>query len=408
MLYDMVFEGGGAKGTVFVGAMQELQSRGHTPGRLLGTSAGSIMAALLAAGYQTDEMQQALTEKQNGQPVFLGFLQIPPPLTQDQIAHSTVRDLLRKVDVKLIPDFLENQLDNAIAEALATSSYTNRIFSFLELGGFYAADTFLTWLKGKLNSGIYPLERGAHKKGEQRNFGDMNLAEFFEATGVDLSVVAANTRDREMLILNHRTAPDLPAAWAVRMSMSLPLVWQEVVWQPEWGKYRGVDISGCSVVDGGLLSNFPIELFLSNQPQVTGVMGDLVAGEQNVLGFLIDETIEVPGAPPLETKENAFQVSELRPVSRVTNLVNTMLQAHDKNVIESFERFVIRLPAKGFGTIEFGMSDERRNALIAAGRQATATYFDRLEAGASFGVGEATDPAVSSAADRIAARMLSR
>ena len=30
-----------------------------------------------------------------------------------------------------------------------------------------------------------------------------------------------------------------------------------------------------------------------------------------------------------------------------------------------------RLPAKGFGTIEFGMTDERRNALIAAGRAAT-------------------------------------
>jgi NTE family protein len=408
MLYDMVFEGGGAKGTVFVGAMQELQKRGHMPGRLLGTSAGSIMATLLAAGYQIDEMGQALSEKKNGQPVFLGFLQTPPPLTQDQINHSTVRDLLRNVNVKLIPDFLENQMDNAIAEALANSAYTSRIFSFLELGGFYAADTFLTWLRDKLNSGVYPLERGTHKKGTPRNFGGMNLTEFFEATGVDLSVVAANTRDREMLILNHRTAPDLPVAWAVRMSMSLPLVWQEVVWQPEWGKYRGVDVSGCTVVDGGLLSNFPIELFLSDQPQVTGVMGEMVAGKQMVLGFLIDESLDVPGAPPLPAKASTFEIGQLRPVTRVTNLVNTMLQAHDKNVIESFERFVIHLPAKGYGTIEFDMSDERRNALIAAGQQATAAYFDRLEAGAAFGVGEAVDETVSSAADRIAGKILSR
>lgn len=40
MQFGMVFEGGGAKGTVFVGALQEVEARGHNPGRLLGTSAG--------------------------------------------------------------------------------------------------------------------------------------------------------------------------------------------------------------------------------------------------------------------------------------------------------------------------------------------------------------------------------
>ena len=41
MEYDLVFEGGGAKGMVFVGAMQEFEVRSHTHGRLLGTSATS-------------------------------------------------------------------------------------------------------------------------------------------------------------------------------------------------------------------------------------------------------------------------------------------------------------------------------------------------------------------------------
>jgi predicted acylesterase/phospholipase RssA len=77
MQYDMVFEGGGAKGMVFVGAMQELETRGHTPARLLGTSAGSIMATFLAAGYDAREMAVALNETQDGQPVFLGFLETP-------------------------------------------------------------------------------------------------------------------------------------------------------------------------------------------------------------------------------------------------------------------------------------------------------------------------------------------
>ncbi len=47
MDFDLVFEGGGAKGMVFVGAMQEFEARGHKCGRLLGTSAGAITATLL-------------------------------------------------------------------------------------------------------------------------------------------------------------------------------------------------------------------------------------------------------------------------------------------------------------------------------------------------------------------------
>lgn len=41
MNYDLVFEGGGAKGMVFVGACQEFFNRGHSFGRLLGTSCAS-------------------------------------------------------------------------------------------------------------------------------------------------------------------------------------------------------------------------------------------------------------------------------------------------------------------------------------------------------------------------------
>ena len=60
MQYDLVFEGGGAKGMVFVGALQEFERLGHTAGRLLGTSAGAIIASYLAAGFTASEMLRAL------------------------------------------------------------------------------------------------------------------------------------------------------------------------------------------------------------------------------------------------------------------------------------------------------------------------------------------------------------
>ena len=349
-------------------------------------------------------------KKGSTQPVFLGFLETQEALTKDEIANSTIRELLREVNLRFVPDQVEGLLDDAIANALASSQVTSRIFSFIERGGFYSAQNFLSWLKGKLDAGVYPLERGARKQGEPRAFGDMNLAEFYQATGIDLSLVASDTTGSELLILNNRTAPECPIVWAVRMSMSVPLLWNEVIWHEEWGAYRGKNISGHSVVDGGLLSNFPIELFISNQLQVTSVMGPKVADEMDLLGFLIDETLEVPNAPAEKSMPKGIQIGKLRPVSRITDLVNTMMQARDKSVIEAFERFVIRLPAKGYGTVEFGMSDERRDALIEAGRQATIEYLDRLEAQefeVSFGVEAGSPKDMAPAADKIATRILS-
>jgi predicted acylesterase/phospholipase RssA len=411
MHYDMVFEGGGAKGTVFVGAMQEIEKRGHRPGRLLGTSAGSIMATFLAAGYDATEMGAALTEEKDGQPVFMGFLEKPHGFTQEEVKHSALRELLRETNLKLVPDGLEDRLDDALTEALASSRLGSRVFSFIERGGLYAADNFLAYMKEKLNTGIYRSEQGAFGKDKPRQFGEMNMAEFYAATGIDLSLVGADTSGAQILILNHRTAPDCPVVRAVRMSMSLPLLWEEVVWQKEWGTYRGRDITGHTVVDGGLLSNFPIELLLSNQPQVTAVMGEKKVDQWNVLGFLIDETVEVPGAPPPkdEKEGDGPGLGGLRTVTRLKNLLNTVTQAHDKSVIEAFERFVVRLPARTYGTIEFGMSKERREALIKAGQATTAEYFNRLEAAAAAGPSFAVDTAeLEPVADRIAAKMLER
>jgi predicted acylesterase/phospholipase RssA len=128
--------------------------------------------------------------------------------------------------------------------------------------------------------------------------------------------------------------------------MSLPLVWQEVVWQAQWGAYRGKDITGNAFVDGGLLSNFPIELYVSRNSTVTAVMGPKTS--THVLGMLLDDSAPVPG---IDVMAAAF--AGLPPVQRIANLVDTALNAHDKEVIQALEQFVVRLPARGIGTTEF-------------------------------------------------------
>ncbi len=54
-----------------------------------------------------------------------------------------------------------------------------------------------------------------------------------------------------------------------------------------------------------------------------------------------------------------------------------MTTAHDKLAIKAHEKEVCRLPAQGYGTTEFDMSDRRLQALIAAGRRAMQEHFER-------------------------------
>jgi len=196
--------------------------------------------------------------------------------------------------------------------------------------------------------------------------------------------VISDTAGQEMRVLNHRTAPDCPVRWAARMSMSIPFIWQEVVWQADWGSYLGENITGHTIVDGGALSNFPIRLFTSKDEDVVRVMGDSDPAANPTLGLLIDEMLPVEGSGvPAEETADAGQpgsllgnVKRLKTIRRIRRLADTMMQAHDLAAMETHKNQICRLPAKGYGTTEFGMSDKRLQALINAGRKAMAAYFD--------------------------------
>lgn len=125
----------------------------------------------------------------------------------------------------------------------------------------------------------------------------------------------------------------------------------------------------------------------------------------SLIGMLIDESISVPGAPIEETSAGSA-VAELRTVNRLKALVETVTQARDRGVISAYKQFVIRLPAKGYGTTEFDMTDERREALVNAGQQFAKVYFEQMEESLP-----TTTPAFELAgfyeqADEVAARLL--
>ena len=362
MEFDLVFEGGGAKGLAFVGALQSLEKHGHTPGRVIGTSAGSITALLVAAGYNALECLDAINERSaEGRSRFGTFLEIPK-INEDSDINSNLRYwLMTEMDNPMVPNLIEPMVDKMMVD-LMKRNLPRHIISLLVWGGWYAGDELLNYFQEKLDAG-------------NRNLGATTLLEFYERTKRDLSVVASDITGQEMLVLNHRTAPNCPTTWAVRMSMSCPFVWQEVIWQKEWGTYNGSDLTGHKVVDGGLLSNFPINLFLSRDEMVEDIMGEGCATE-NVIGLLLDDNMQVPGAENTSKEESLtpgfLQRSELlsEMFRRISGMAETALSAHDKSVIEAYEYVVCRLPAKGYGILEFDLTPERMAPILKSGEEA--------------------------------------
>ncbi len=386
---DLIFEGGGAKGMVFAGALEVLfDEAGHTHGRLIGTSAGAITAATLAAGYSPAEMLAALEERDaEGKPIFTGFMGKPEPFPPAAVQHSAVRNALGDLRIPLLPGGARSQVADWIAERLANGATSRHIFSFIERGGWYSADPFLRWMEQRLDQ--------PRPDGSPRAYSRLTLAEFFDATGVELTLVGADTTSASVLLLNHRTAPDLPVVWAVRMSMSIPLLWQEVVWQAEWGPYSSwkeaagrlvpQDVTGHAIVDGGLLSNFPIALLLADRPDVSAVVGPPQV--KNVLGLLIDESLPVLNRPLRQAAATGGGgLGSLQTVQRLRRLANTATGATDNMTIAAFGRHVVRLPAQGYGTTQFDMTDAERGALVEGGRQAMRAFLAAqsvLEVGAA-------------------------
>lgn len=345
-----MFEGGGAKGLALSGAVSALLGSGHALGRLVGTSAGAITATNLAVGYAPEEILAGSTAKApDGRPIYTSFADTPA-LTDEELRDSA----LYRVVSHLVP--LGSRADEALARVATHLPEVASLALLAEKGGLHRGDGFLTWMRDCLEA------RGA-------GLGSATLGELFLRTGRDLSVVATDVTSRRMLVLNHRTAPGVPAVWAVRMSMSIPFYWTEVRWDGAWGAYLGRDLRGHAIVDGGVVSNFPLHLLTDREDaDVRAVMGDGPAADA-VVGLYLDPELPVPGASE-PTPPTALS-------GRIASLLDTLLSARDNAAFDAHADRVVRLPVKGYGTTEFDMGPARVRALYDAGAAAMRAWLDR-------------------------------
>ena len=394
--FDIIFSSGGTKGVAFAGALEVLERRGHTARRLLGTSAGAVTAALVAAGYSGKELAAESAVDASDHGAFATFL-APPAADELRSAvrksDSETRQLLHRAAERAVDSALQKLMDKAprlsVGLRAALAFVRNDLYdaafdaffeaapdvpdrpkderlpprlealapliSFLEFGGFFSTDNFTAWLEKRI------------RQKQPKLTAETTLAQFHGWTGRDLSVVVADTTEKQALVLNHRTAPDCPLIQAVRMSMSVPLVWQEVPWQAGWGKYLGTPRTGHLLVDGGAMLNLPIRYVVQpDAPDVKRVMGDPPRGDALPLGLLIDEQLPVPGdvAPP-EIKSKV--------VERLGRLIDTATRWEDE-LNRRYEADICRIPAFGYSALEFAASAERVQVMLNAGRCAMTDY----------------------------------
>ena len=127
---DLVFEGGGVKGIGLVGALAALEEQGYEPHRVAGTSAGALVAALLAAGYEAAELRELVLSLDYRQFQDRGWedkvplierslsLLLDLGLFEGEALRSFVRDLLAAKGVRRFGDLaLPRAADDTSARA---------------------------------------------------------------------------------------------------------------------------------------------------------------------------------------------------------------------------------------------------------------------------------------------------
>jgi NTE family protein len=325
---DLVFQGGGVKGIGLVGAYSVLEERGYQSVNMAGASAGAIVAALVAVGYSAEELRGIMME-------------IPFNKFTDEAWEDRIWLLARPL-------------------------------SLLKDKGVYEGKMFHDWIKNLLSEKLGK---------EEVTFGDLRRDDLPEDTAPvfrhRLQVIVSDVTERRMVVLPRDAkelgwvSPDyVPVALAVRMSMSIPLFFEPVSFtNPETGVEH-------IIVDGGMLSNFPLWLF--DAPQ-----GQEAKRPTFGLKLIRKNTRSELARPDFDLKSEFLRLlRRAETLGYLWSLVETMMEAHDRFYIEQ-EKFdkTIDIDTLGVGTTEFDLSGERKKELYESGRQEAKRFLDKIEAG---------------------------
>ncbi|OBK80559.1 patatin-like phospholipase family protein [Mycobacterium sp. 1164985.4] len=293
---DLVCEGGGVRGIGLVGAVHALAAAGYEFPRVAGSSAGAVVASMVAA------LQAA------GEPL------------------SRLDELAQSIDYSKFAD----------PTLLTRIPVVGPALSLIANDGLYKGDYLENLLIGLLGDlGV-------------RTFGDLRTGEEPTQYAWSLVVTASDLSRRRLVRIpwdlpNYGVDPDeFSVARAVRASSAVPFA------------FEPVQVSGATWVDGGLLSNFPVELFDRDKRPRWPTFGIRLSAP--------------PGMPPTHKIRG--------PLSLAFGALETLISDQDAAYIDDpcTVRRTIFIPSDGIGTLDFDISADERDALYQRGLHAAEEF----------------------------------
>ncbi|MBF9141282.1 patatin-like phospholipase family protein [Hymenobacter properus] len=330
---NLVMEGGGIRGIAYGGALQELEQRGVLAGlrRVGGTSAGAIQAALLAVGYSAQE----------------------------------IIDVVNATPVQRLNDG-----------------------RFIFFGGTHRLITQYGWYRGDEFS-TYLSELVARKTQKP----NLTLAELHglaqkEPTRFrDLYTTGTNLTQQRVQVFSYETNPTMRVADAVRISMSIPLYFRAVLLDAQNNVITGDPKPGQPtqvLVDGGLLANYPVDLFDYPRYLPAGFTGPAdVRGRvfnPETLGLRLDRAEQIP----LDTSPTGRQQLapyDIQDFNSYLAALYTVALENLNPVQPADQRRTISIDFLNFSPKIKRISDTQKKQLMDSGRKGVQAFFSRLPAG---------------------------
>lgn len=312
LVADLVLEGGGVLGLAHVGALSVLEEAGYSFARVAGTSAGSIAGALVAAG----------------------------------MSAARLAEIMRGLDYRRFTD--RSPLDRV--------PVGGPLLSLLLDDGVYEGDAIREWVGNVL----------ADECGVE-TFGQLRTDDPGSALPPEQQyklVVTASDVTRGQLVRfpwdyqdRYGLDPDKQlVADAVRASLSIPFFYEPAT-------ITAHDGAVSTLVDGGVLSNFPIDLFDRT---------DAEEPRWPTFGVKL-----IPDLPMDAAK--LFPVLGLvkhGPVALAAQVTMTAIVGHDQAQLAKpwVSARTMRVDTSGVNPVDFGLSRDQAERLYANGRAAAADF----------------------------------
>ena len=324
---NLVFRGGGMKGTAYTGVLEILEKEGilRQIKRVAGSSAGAITATLVSFNLSFSETLELIES--------LDFRQVPQ-----------LRSDNRENEPEWLPRFLSKEIMKITGDFEAVQRLMTKY-------GWYSSDYLNKWIRRIIAN---------YCDGNS----DATFNDFHKLGHKDLHVVSVNISKLAIQIFSVDTTPDFPVSQAVRMSMSIPLYFEVMRYNGEkFGK-------GDFYVDGGLLKNYPLQIFDNPKYQENNVWYENGINWET-LGFYL--------------YTNAENVSESKKIENFKDFISHLYESYnisiqiaeiDNNPVD--QRRSVRIDTLGVSSTDFHLTknDQKFIDLINEGRKATINYLN--------------------------------